>query len=142
MSFILFFLIPLSLMMILIIFLNRVSHSIIESSTPTSILERQLTASGQLIKASKAGDSEEVLRSLVAGATSELNPYGNFALELAFFCASSEGQLEIIRELLNAGADVHAKNDYALRLAVLHNHPDVAAFLREYLASENPTKGE
>jgi ankyrin repeat protein len=39
--------------------------------------------------------------------------------------ASLAGHADVLRVLLNAGADVHALNDEALRLASRHGHADV-----------------
>ena len=44
--------------------------------------------------------------------------------------AASEGQLETVKELLNAGADVHASNDEALRWARESGHGDVVDLLQ------------
>ncbi len=49
------------------------------------------------------------------------------------------GQVDMVRRLVEAGADVNAENEYgftALRLAVLEGHADVAKVLREAGARE------
>ena len=44
--------------------------------------------------------------------------------------ASKYGHIEVVRELLRAGADVHACDDYALRWASYHGHIEVVQLLK------------
>lgn len=43
------------------------------------------------------------------------------------------GQLEVVRELVDMGADVRAKDDYALRWSAEHGHLEVTDYLRSII---------
>ena len=45
--------------------------------------------------------------------------------------ASKTGCVEVVKALLKCGADVHAENDYALRLASYHGHYEIVKILLE-----------
>ena len=46
-----------------------------------------------------------------------------------FLTASKKGHLEIVKLLIQNGADIHAENDYALRWASQEGHIEVVTFL-------------
>ena len=46
--------------------------------------------------------------------------------------AAHKGHAEIVRELLKAGANVHCKEEYPIREAILGKHYDVAEILLDY----------
>ena len=52
--------------------------------------------------------------------------------DYALRSASGNGHPEVVRLLLEHGADVHAGDDYALRLASRNGHPEVVRLLEEY----------
>jgi ankyrin repeat protein len=56
--------------------------------------------------------------------------------------ASNKGYLEVVKELLKAGADVHADNDCALRWARDAGHQDVVDFLEDYITNEKKLKSK
>jgi len=58
------------------------------------------------------------------------------ALNWALFLAAYDGKTEIVKALLDAGADVHAGDEHALEIAVLHGHTETAMALLE--AGANP----
>ena len=49
----------------------------------------------------------------------------------ALRAASEEGYAEVVRMLLEAGADVHARSDEAMRLASMNGHIEVVQLLRD-----------
>jgi ankyrin repeat protein len=68
-----------------------------------------------------------------------VNRFNDAALRLA----ASHGHLEVVKELLKAGADVLAENEFneraqtALSGAKLNNHKDVVNFLKSYMRAHN-----
>lgn len=52
--------------------------------------------------------------------------------DVALRCASETGQVEAVRLLLSNGADAHASDDDALRIAEEQGHKEIAALLREW----------
>ena len=52
--------------------------------------------------------------------------------DTALRLASHYGHTEIVKILLNAGADVHARDDYALRLASEKGRTEVIKVLKEH----------
>jgi ankyrin repeat protein len=46
--------------------------------------------------------------------------------------ASGNGHAEVVKLLLDAGADVHADNDWALQLASYNGHAEVVKLLKQY----------
>jgi ankyrin repeat protein len=49
---------------------------------------------------------------------------------LALRCASKYGHLEIVKFLVKNGADIHADNDRVLKLASLNGHFEVVEYLK------------
>ena len=49
--------------------------------------------------------------------------------EKAFIRAAKYGHTKVVKLLLSAGADVHAENDYALRLAAVYGHTEILKLL-------------
>jgi hypothetical protein len=62
----------------------------------------------QLVAAAEKGDTQEVKRLIAAGAKS---------LNFALVWASKRGRNEVAEILLDAGADIHAQDDFAVRMA-------------------------
>jgi len=50
--------------------------------------------------------------------------------------ASNNGHADVVKLLLDAGADVHADNDHALQLASYNGHTDVVNILKNHIAKE------
>ena len=50
--------------------------------------------------------------------------------DYALRMASRNGHLDIVKYLVSKGADIHAWNDYALRMASLNGHLDVVNYLK------------
>jgi hypothetical protein len=65
-------------------------------------------------------------------------PQTNIDIGLRF--ASYHGHLEVVKELLKAGANVHAQNDEALHWAKYGRNQDVVDFLEDYIANEKKSK--
>jgi hypothetical protein len=57
--------------------------------------------------------------------------------------AASRGASNAVRVLLEAGADVHAKEDWAVRWAAKNGHTDTITVLNEWMAREvkKPAEG-
>ena len=49
--------------------------------------------------------------------------------DYAIRLASENGHLEVVRYLVEHGADIHANNDYAIRLASENGHLEVVRYL-------------
>ena len=90
----------------------------------------------KLIDSAKAGNYDDAEKSLDAGA--DVRAYSNSALIYA--CAY--GHPKIVRLLLKNGANIHIGNDFLFQFTKDRGHAEVTAVLNEYVASENPTKGE
>jgi len=58
--------------------------------------------------------------------------FDNYALRWA----SNNGHTEVVKLLLNAGADVHAKDDEALRWASENRHTEVIKLLKDHISKE------
>jgi ankyrin repeat protein len=58
-------------------------------------------------------------------------------LELALLCACVDNNIPVAQDMLAKGANVHARNDLPLRLAVKHNYQDLAALLQAHINSGN-----
>jgi len=52
--------------------------------------------------------------------------------------ASHNGRLEVVRLLLDRGAEIHARNDEALRFAKSYGHLEVVELLRGRISQETP----
>jgi ankyrin repeat protein len=78
-----------------------------------------------LIFAAMKGSVEDVKNTLPSASEKHINR--------AFITASKNGNLEIVRLLLSpmVGADVHVKNDYAIRLASQEGHLEIVKLLVE-----------
>jgi ankyrin repeat protein len=55
--------------------------------------------------------------------------------DLLWICAR-EGKVEFVKYLLDAGADVHADDDLALRVANHYRHTEIVKLLKDYIAKE------
>ena len=77
------------------------------SNTKTANTTTTAELNSQLVDASIAGNAEEVKSLLASGAN--VNVGGCLALQLA----SYEGRTEVVQLLLEAGADVYARDDIA-----------------------------
>lgn len=52
--------------------------------------------------------------------------------DVALRCASETGQVEAVRLLLRGGADAHAMDDDPLRIAEEHGHKEIVGLLQEW----------
>ena len=52
--------------------------------------------------------------------------------EEALRWAANNGYLDIVKYLVSQGADIHAKNDEALRYAISNGYQDVVEYLKNY----------
>ena len=82
------------------------------------------------------GNYEEVEKSIAAA------PNAHVYMDSLLFTACNYGYSKIVRLLLKNGANVHVGEDFMFRLAEHRGHAEVTAVLNEYVASENPAKGE
>ena len=56
--------------------------------------------------------------------------------DYALRIASYYGNTEVVKLLLDAGANVHADNDYALRLASEKGHTEIVKILKDHISKE------
>lgn len=49
--------------------------------------------------------------------------------------ASENGHLEVVKVLLQAGANVHARHDYSLRWAFRSGHSEIVELLQKHLTN-------
>jgi hypothetical protein len=61
---------------------------------------------------------------------------GGISLEHALLEASFKGRLEIVKYLVEKGANIHANNDYSLRYARLNGHIEVVNYLQNVMLRE------
>lgn len=54
------------------------------------------------------------------------------ALKVAFVSAARTGQTDVVQVLLDAGVDVHAQDDLALRMAALSGQTEMVRLLLEH----------
>ena len=52
------------------------------------------------------------------------------AIIFAIGWASEYGRLDIVKYLVEQGADIHADDDYALRYAVTYDHLEIVDYLK------------
>ena len=64
----------------------------------------------------------------------------HFLEDRAFRWAAELGKTEAVKILLDAGANVHALSNYALRKAVENEHTDVVKIIRDHIAKEKEAK--
>lgn len=76
----------------------------------------------RLVEASENGDINMVKRLIQIGATS---------YDIALKEASLFGHLEIVKYLIEKGANIQANNNLALRMAVMNKHLDIVKYLIE-----------
>jgi len=62
----------------------------------------------------------------------------HFLSDVALRGAAETGQTEMVGYLLRHGADVHAKNDEPLQLAKKYRHRKTAALLKEWMKYDPP----
>ena len=55
----------------------------------------------------------------------------------ALINSAKNGNIKIVKSILDSGANIHARDDYALRLASKNGHLDVVKYLQEYIDKEN-----
>jgi ankyrin repeat protein len=53
----------------------------------------------------------------------------NKDLDRQLMDASTNGQLDLVKQLIEQGADIHARNDWALRAASIRGHLEVVKYL-------------
>ena len=90
----------------------------------------------KLLVAATTGNYDEAEKSIEDGA--DIHSCSDSALIYA--CAN--GYPKIVRLLLKNGANIHIGNDFLFQFTKDRGHAEVTAVLNEYVASENPTKGE
>lgn len=62
----------------------------------------------------------------------KVNTWITESLNNSLIEASKNGHLDVVKSLINAGADVHAFNDYAFRVASLYGHEKIVKFLEKH----------
>ena len=85
----------------------------------------KLSVNKRLIRASKEGQLDAVIKSIEYGA--DIHTENDQALRLA----SKYGHLDVVKYLVEQGANIHALNDAALMLASKYGHLDVVKYLVE-----------
>jgi hypothetical protein len=65
--------------------------------------------------------------------SNELENTHNGDIDQMLYNCSKEGELEKVKWCLDNGANVHAKGDYALKLASFNGHTEVMELLRRYM---------
>src|SRR5262245_20146250 len=96
-----------------------------------------------LPRAADSGDSKQLNDLLRQGAP--VDQRGGSMDETALIIAARHGHLDMVRTLVDAGADINARtkyNDTALTGATAFCHPDVALFLIERGADVNAKNSE
>jgi len=88
-----------------------------------------------LIAAAREGDTARISELIAAGA--DVNQRGGVNDWTPLMHAVHKNQIAAVRALIEAGADINATagargRDTAVRLAMVQDHPEVAALLREH----------
>lgn len=98
-----------------------------------------------LVLAAAWGKTEIVLTLLEAGANPNYGADKDGLTALMWACKNFDEQLDMVRALLEAGADIYAKTNYnetPLTIAEEYMNPNIAALINEYSETQKEEKTE
>jgi ankyrin repeat protein len=102
------------------------------------VVARELTIDEKWVRAACAGDHAQITE-ILKGNPEQINKQDALGVT-ALMCAANNGHAEVVKQLLQKGADPTIKgqtNNTALDLALKCNQPQVILLLQQYSVSGN-----